>query len=294
MKTLDLGGIFVPIATPYTEDEALDEAALRRLTRHLLPDVSGFIVNGTTGDFPLLTREERRRSVEIIVEEVDGAKPVLAGTGAPSTHEAITLSEDAQAAGADGLMVVTPYYLRPSPQGLARHFAEVAAAVPELPMLLYNFPQLVGQSIPAPVVAALYQDVPNLVGMKDTSGDLVYMLNVLSAVDGDFQMLAGRAVVVVPALASGAVGAILADANLIPARWQEVYTAARQGDWETARAGQYHLQALGRLIGKGGSLTVRAGLALLDVPIGPPRRPLTPEGVLTTEDLEQLQALLEV
>jgi len=292
VNVIDLKGLFPPLATPYKEDESLDETALRDLVRFLLPNVDGLIVNGTTGDFPLLSRTERRRTVEIVVDEVAGAKPVLAGTGAPSTREAIALTLDAQAAGANAVMVVAPYYLRPSAPGLLRHFTDIAARAPDLPILLYNFPQLVGQPIPVEVAQRLNAALPNIAGMKDTSGDLTYMLHVLEVVDPSFQVLVGRGTVVVPGLAAGAVGAVLADANLIPERWQELLAAVRRGDWETARAKQVALQPLTRLIGKGASLVVRAGLEMLGHPIGPPRRPLTLEGVLNAKEKEALRRLL--
>ena len=289
---LNLRGLFPPLATPYQADKSLDEAALRDLVQFLLPNVDGFIVNGTTGDFPLLSRAERRRAVEVVIDEVSGAKPVFAGTGAPSTREALALTRDAQAAGADAVMIVAPYYLRPSAAGLRRHFSEIAAQMPDLPIILYNFPQLVGQPIPVEVVRRLRVDHANVVGMKDTSGDLTYMLHVLEVTDASFQVLVGRGTVVVPGLAAGAVGAVLADANLIPERWQALLAAARRGDWAAARAKQIELQALTRLIGKGASLVVRAGLEMLGHPIGPPRRPLTFEGVLDIEDRKALRKIL--
>ena len=292
MKIWDLHGIFVALATPYRQDESLDEEGLQRLVRHLLPDVHGFVVNGTTGDFPLLTRAERRRAVEIVVEEVAGQKPVIAGTGAVATHEVITLTRDAQAAGADAALIIAPYYLRPSAAGLRRHFSDVAAAVPDLPILLYNFPQLVGQIIPVEVIAGLHAAAPNIIGVKDTSGDLNYMLTVLETLPATFNVLVGRGTVVLPALAAGAVGAILACANLIPAQWQAVFQAVQHGDWATARAGQYAAQRVSRLVGKGGSLTARVGLELQGIPMGPPRRPLTSEGVLSERDLDALRELL--
>ncbi|MEA3308057.1 MAG: dihydrodipicolinate synthase family protein [Chloroflexota bacterium] len=292
MKNLKLHGIFPALATAYREDESIDEEQFRLLIRRLLPTVDGFVVNGTTGDFPLLTHAERRRAVEIVAEEVRGERLVIAGTGAIATGEAITLTRAAQEAGADAALVVAPYYLRPSAAGLQEHFSAIAAAVPELPLLLYNFPQLVGQPIPVDVIRALQAAHANIIGMKDTSGDLIYMLAVLEQLPADFNVLVGQGAVVLPALAAGAVGAVLACANLIPQQWQQLLCALDQGELESARAIQYQAQQVSRLVGKGGSLTVRAGLKMLGLPIGPPRRPLTFEGALTGADLAQLRALL--
>ncbi len=292
MKNLQLHGIFPALATAYREDESINEEQFRLLIRRLLPTVEGFVVNGTTGDFPLLTHAERRRAVEITVEEVQGEKLVIAGTGAIATREAITLTRAAQEAGADAALILAPYYLRPSAAGLREHFSAIAAAVPELPLLLYNFPQLVGQPLPVEVIRALHAAHANIVGMKDTSGDLSYLLTVLEQLPADFNVLVGEGTVVLPALAAGAVGAVLACANLIPQQWEQLLRALDRGELAEARALQYRAQQVSRLVGKGGSLTVRAGLEMLGLPIGPPRRPLTFEGALTTADLAQLRALL--
>jgi 4-hydroxy-tetrahydrodipicolinate synthase len=292
MTDLNLRGIFPALATPYHEDESLDEEGLRAFVRRLAPDVDGFVVNGTTGDFPLLTPEERRRAVEVVAEEMGGERLIIAGTGAVATRDAIDLTRAALGAGADAALIVAPYYLRPSPAGLRAHYAAVAESVPELPILLYNFPQLVGQPIPVEVVRDLALEHENVMGMKDTSGDLAYLLAVLESVPPSFRVLAGQGLVALPALASGAVGAILADANLIPARWQAVLAAVEGGDLEAARRGQLDAQVVSRVIAKGGSLAVRAGLEMLGHPIGPPRRPLTGEEVLNPEDLATLRRAL--
>ena len=283
MNHLDLRGIFPAIVTPYQdeEDKALDEARLRELLQRLLPDVDGFVVNGTSGDFPLLSREERRRTLEITTEEIAGAdKLLIAGTGAVATRDVITLTQDALAVGADAALVVTPYYLRPTSAGLYRHFAALAAAVPEMPILLYNFPQLAGQPIPPETVSALRADNPSIVGMKDTSGDLSYFLSVMEQTDDDFQMLVGRGKLVLPAMAMGAIGAVLAAANLIPGHYQELLKSVERGERAAARQLQSQIAPVAQVISRYGSLGVRIGLELQGFPVGAPRRPLTLEGTL--------------
>ncbi len=126
---LQLHGIIPALITPYHEDESLDAVGLSALVRHLLPDVDGLLVNGTTADFPLLTHAERQEAIAAVVEVVAGQKPVLAGTGAVATREAIALTREARDAGADAALVIAPYYLRPSLTGLERHFAAIAAAL---------------------------------------------------------------------------------------------------------------------------------------------------------------------
>ncbi|MFP4396321.1 MAG: dihydrodipicolinate synthase family protein [Anaerolineales bacterium] len=301
MNHPNLRGIFPAMVTPYQnqEDSALDEARLRELLQRLLPDVDGFVINGTTGDFPLLSREERRRTLEITAEEISGAdKLLIAGTGAVATRDVITFTQDALAVGADAALVVTPYYLRPTPAGLYRHFADLAAAVPEMPILLYNFPQLAGQPIPPETVAALRADNPSIVGMKDTSGNLSYFLTVMEQTDDDFQMLVGQGTLLLPALAMGGVGGVLAAANLIPAHYQKLRAAVARGDRATARQLQSQIAPVAQVIDRYGSLGVRVGLELQGFPIGAPRSPLTLEGMLDAAErtaFEQaLQACAEV
>ena len=273
---MNLQGLFVALVTPFNRKGVLKTERLQQLVRHLAPHVEGFLVNGTTGDFPLLSREERWEAVAAVAEAVGGEKLVLAGTGSASTREALALTADAQAAGADAAVVITPYYLRTTAEGLYRHFATLAEATPDLPILLYNFPQLAGQPIPPEIVARLRRDYPNIVGMKDTSGDLAYADAVLAATDADFQLLIGRGTVVVPGMALGAKGTILADANVAAPAWHRVMEMVARGDWESARSEQHRLAKLARLIGRGGSPLLRAVLARQGIDVGRPRLPLLP------------------
>ncbi len=273
---MNLHGLFVALVTPFNRKGVLKADLLQRLARQLAPHVDGFLVNGTTGDFPLLTREERWEAVAAVVEAVGGEKLVLAGTGSASTQEAVALTADALAAGADAAVVITPYYLRATAEGLYRHFATLAEAAPKLPLLLYNFPQLAGQSIPPRVVARLRRDYPNIVGMKDTSGDLAYAEAILGETDKAFQLLIGQGTVVVPGMALGAVGAILADANIAAPAWRHLVDAVAGGKWAEARSQQHRLAKLARLIGQEGSPLIRAVLARQGIEVGPPRLPLLP------------------
>ncbi len=272
---LDLHGIFPALVTPYREDGSLDEETLRALVRRLMPHVHGFLVNGTTGDFPLLTREERWRAIAVVAEEVAGQRLVIAGTGAISTAETLALTRDAQAAGADVALVVTPYYLRFGPVGLEQHYRTLSEALPEFPFMLYNIPQLVGQPIPPRVVAALRAACPNLVGMKDTSGDLNYASQVREAAGYDFPMLVGCDPIIGPALLAGFWGTISASANLIAPLWRAVFDAVQQGDRAAALEAQRRAQPVAALVWRGGSLAVRVGLEALGLPVGVPRAPLT-------------------
>lgn len=269
-------GVFVALVTPFDKEGALDEGAFRGLIRHLIDDVDGLVTAGTTGEFPYLSAEERRRLVEIAVEEAKG-KPVVAGTGAASTREAIALTRDAEAAGARACLVVTPYYLHPSDKGLYQHYAEVAGST-DLPIILYNIPQVVGAPLPRRVIEDL-ADLDNVVALKDSSGQLAYTLEVLEMAKGRVDVLVGHDEVVLPALAAGCSGMILGGANVLAGVWQQVLGALRDGDLDAARTRQADVQKLSRIFARyGGAVAVKAALSMIGVKVGPPRRPLKRTG----------------
>jgi 4-hydroxy-tetrahydrodipicolinate synthase len=273
----DPRGVFPALITPFQrKTEEVDEEAFRRLIRHVLPHVDGLVTNGTTGEFPYLSRAEKRRLVEIAREEA-GGKPVIAGAGASSTREAVALARDAQEAGAAALLVVTPFFLHPSEKGLYQHFYELAQAV-DLPIILYNIPQVMDQVLPRTVIEDL-ADLPNVVALKDSSGDLPYTMEVLEYCGDRLDVLIGHDEIVVPALAGGCAGMILASAQVYPQVWQKVLRLVREGRLEEARAEQRQVQKLSRIFCRyGGGVAVKQALALLGLDMGPPRRPLKAVG----------------
>lgn len=274
---LDLRGVFPALVTPFDrKTEALDEEAFRRLIRHVLPYVDGVVTSGTTGEFPYLTREEQRRLVEIAREEV-GDKLVIAGCGASGTPEALTLARDAREAGADAVLVVTPYFLHPSDKGIYQHFYDIATGV-DVPLILYNIPQVMDRYLPRRVVEDL-ADLPNVVGLKDSSGDLTYTMEILEYASDRIDLLIGHDEVVVPALAGGVTGMILASAQVYPEVWREVLRLMGEGRVAEARALQRRVQKLSRIFCRyGGGVAVKAALNMMGVPVGRPRRPLKSVG----------------
>jgi dihydrodipicolinate synthase/N-acetylneuraminate lyase len=183
--------------------------------------------------------------------------------------------------------------VRPTPEGLRGHFLTVAQRAPDFPILLYNFPKLMGQEIPAGVVGELTRAVPNVVGIKDSSGQLPYTLSVLEATPATFNVLVGHGALLLPAVAMGAAGAILAAANLVPQAYRAMYDAALANEWEAARALQSRIYPVAALVSSYGSLTVRAGLSFLGFDMGAPRQPLSYEGALTVEERQLLHRSLE-
>jgi len=286
-------GVNPALVTPFARDESVDEEAFRRLIRFVLPDVDGLVPCGTTGEFNYLTPEENKRLVEIAVEEAKG-KPVIAGTGAAATKLAIDLARDAQQVGATACLVVTPYFLHPSDKGIYQHFYEIAKALPEMPIILYNIPQVVDAYLPRRVVQDL-ADIPNIVGLKDSSGNLTYTMEILEYAGDQINVLIGHDEVVLNALAGGASGMILASAQVYPEIWQRVLAAVRQGDLTAARALQRQVQKLSRIFCRyGGGVAVKQALNMMGLSAGRPRSPLkSVGGALLHEDRAEIQLELE-
>jgi 4-hydroxy-tetrahydrodipicolinate synthase len=286
-------GVFPALVTPFVKKtEDVDEDAYRRLIGYCLPNVNGLVTSGTTGEFPYLTRDEKRRLVEIGVEEAAG-KPVIAGCGASSTREALTLTHDAENAGAAAALIVTPYFLHPSDKGIYQHFYEIATSV-DLPIILYNIPQVMDAYLPRTVVEDL-ADIPNVIGLKDSSGNLTYTMELLEYVGDRIDVFVGHDEVALPALAGGVSGFILASANVYPEIWQDVIRLVGEGRLDEARAVQRRVQKLSRIFCRhGGGVAVKAALKLMGLDMGPPRRPLMAVGgALVHETRAEIRLELE-
>lgn len=292
-KSFRPGGVNPALITPFAKDESIDEAAFRRLIRSVIDQVDGLVPCGTTGEFNYLTPEESRRLVQITVEEARG-KPVIAGTGAAGTRQALELSRAAQEAGATACLIVTPFFLHPSDKGIYQHFYTIAKALPSLPIILYNIPQVVDAYLPRRVVEDL-ADIPNIVGLKDSSGNLTYTMEILEFAGDRINVLIGHDEVVLNALAGGASGMILASAQVYPEVWQTILAAVRRGDLEAARAEQRRVQKLSRIFCRyGGGVAVKQALKMMGLDAGQPRRPLkSVGGALMHEDRAEIQLELE-
>ena len=287
------GGVNPALVTPFAKDQSLDEEAFRSLIRYVIDDVDGLVPCGTTGEFNYLTPAESKRLVEIAIEEAQG-KPVIAGTGAPGTKLALELARNSQEAGAAACLIVTPYFLHPSDKGIYQHYYTIAKALPDMPILLYNIPQVVDAYLPRRVVEDL-ADIPNIVGLKDSSGNLTYTMEVLEYAGDRINVLIGHDEVVLNGLAGGASGVILASAQVYPEVWQAVLRAVQRGDLETARAQQRQVQKLSRIFCRyGGGVPVKQALKMMGVAAGRPRSPLkSVGGALLHEDRAEIQLELE-
>jgi len=286
-------GILPALVTPFTKDRRkVDEGQLRKLVNSCIEEgVSGVVPCGTTGEFVNLSMDERRRVIDVVVDEVDGRVAVVAGTGASGTDRALKMTTYARDAGVDAALVVTPFYLKPTDRGIYEHFYTIASEV-DLPVILYNIPQCTGVWLSWQMVEDL-ADVPNIVGLKDSSGELKYMLAVLEKVRDKINVMCGYDEVVLSALAAGASGAILASANVIPDRWVEIYDLVHKGDLEKARELQFGIQKIARIIAKSGVVGAKEALNMMGLRVGPVRMPLSVGGELTYEAREELRLELE-
>ncbi len=292
MNAFRLQGVFPALVTPFTKDNQIDETAYRKLIKAIINNVDGVVVAGTTGEFVYLSFEERKRLYEIAVDEIGGKKPVIAGTGAASTKHAIELAGYAAKAGAKACLVVCPYFIGTDDKGIHEHYYRLAKKS-ELPIILYNIPQTAGRYIPRRVIEDLAR-IDNIIGLKDSSGDLPYTLEILEKVEGRIDVVIGHDEVVLPALAAGCSGMILASAQVFPDIWQQVFAAVKQGDMKKAQSLQMKVQKLTRIFCRfGGPVPVKAALGMMGLDMGKTRPPLKVGGALIHEDREEIRLELE-
>jgi 4-hydroxy-tetrahydrodipicolinate synthase len=236
-------GCGTALVTPFTRSGAVDEAAVRRLARRQVDNGIHFLVPcGTTGENPTLTRAEHRRVAELVVEEVNGRVPVLAGAGGYNTHEVIELAAEMQQIGADGLLSVTPYYNKPTPEGLYQHYRALAENT-RLPIVVYNVPGRTGCNVD-PATLVRLATLPNVIGVKEASGNMAQICEICHLLSDGFIVLSGDDAITVPAMAVGAKGVISVVSNEVPDGMAKMVEAAERDDFETARAIHQRLMPL--------------------------------------------------
>jgi 4-hydroxy-tetrahydrodipicolinate synthase len=236
-------GVGTALITPFTTSGALDESGVTRLAERQIDNGVHFLVPcGTTGETPTLSAAERRRVVELVVEAAAGRVPVMAGAGGYDTQEVVHLAKEMQACGVQGLLSVTPYYNKPTPEGLFRHFSAIAEATP-LPIVLYNVPGRTGCNIDAATLVRL-ASIPHVIGVKEASGNITQMVEICRAVPSDFLVLSGDDALTLPLMAIGGRGLISVASNAIPAEMAQMVEAAERGDFAAARRMHHRLVPL--------------------------------------------------
>jgi len=269
-------GVGTALVTPFTRAGALDEAGVRRLARRQIDCGVHFLVPcGTTGESPTLTHEEHLRVVELVLAEANTRVPVLAGAGGYNTDEVAHLARELEDLGAQGILSVTPYYNKPTQDGLLRHYETIASRT-TLPIVLYNVPGRTGCNIEPRTVARLAA-VPNIVGVKEASGNMTQMCEVVRMVPEDFIVLSGDDALTLPLMAVGGRGIISVASNLVPDRMVQMVDAAERGDFASARA---HHQRLMRLMLvnfiESNPIPVKAAMAMLGLLEETYRLPMVP------------------
>src|SRR5215831_17942200 len=271
-------GVGTALVTPFTKTGALDEAAVRRLARRQVDaGVHVLVPCGTTGETPTLSAQERRRVVEIVVEEAEGRALVLAGAGGYDTREVIHACAEMQEAGARGILSVTPYYNKPTPEGLYQHYKAIASST-NLPIVVYNVPGRTGCNVDATTLARL-ATISNIVGVKEASGNITQMAEICRAVPEDFVVLSGDDAITLPLMSIGGRGIISVASNEIPGEMVEMVEAAEHGDFAAARAVYHRIFSLMQVnFVESNPVPVKAAMAamgLIDevyrLPMCPPR-----------------------
>jgi len=238
-------GSFVAMITPFRNGK-VDDAKVRELVEfHVAHGTDGLVPAGTTGESPTLSHDEHKRLVEVVVDAARGRLRVIAGTGSNSTTEAIDLTTHAEKAGATGALVVNPYYNKPTQEGLYRHFRAVAESV-AFPVVVYNIQSRTAVNVETETLARLARDCKNVVGVKEASGSLDQMSQVVLACGPEFSVLSGDDNLTLPLMAVGGHGVISVVGNILPRETADMVHAALDGDWKRARELHYRLLPLAR------------------------------------------------
>jgi len=279
--TLDLSGLAVALATPFTTSGELDLAAFRRLVRHVVGGgVDTLIPLGTTGEAPTLLDEERDAVITACLEESKG-RPVVVGTGSNATRQAAAMTRRAQELGAAGALVVTPYYNKPNPDGLVAHYAAIAEAAPGLPLIAYNVPARTGLNVTPAVLLRLWEN-PQVVAVKESSGNLAQIAEVARTLPAGKTLLSGDDNLALAAIAVGATGLISVLGNVLPRETAMMIAAARRGNTlEALGLYQRLLPLMDALFLESNPIPLKAALKLIGIGEDTLRLPLVPASAAT-------------
>ena len=293
MNTDFIKGVVVPILTPIDEEERIDEAKLRDQAEYCIQGgLDGILLYGSNGEFYMIEEEEMKRGLAIMMDQVAGRIPVYFGIGAISTKKCVRLARMALEGGANGISVLQPMFLKPTEDELYTHFRTIAEAVPTLPMLLYNNPGRVGYTLSGNLVERLAHEVENIVGMKDTSGDMTQTAEFIRRTrDVNFKVFGGKDTLLFASLCHGAVGGVCTAGNFMPELICDIYRKYVAGDFQGALEAQFKLNPV-RLSMDGASFPVAAKdmANLRGRNVGKPYTPnkLTPEGPVLDKIREEM------
>ena len=283
-------GVFPALITPFQRNSGknLDLDGLRSNIAHLVAaGVHGVVPCGSTGESATLSFAEHEQVIEVTIDEVDGKLPILAGTGSNNTSEALRFTKAAKDVGADGVLVISPYYNKPNRSGLIKHYTALADC--DIPVVVYNVPGRTGQNLTPDIIAELATH-PNIVGVKEASGDVNQISTIIELTrDEDFTVISGDDNLTLPILALGGGGVISVVANLFPKPLIQLYDAVNKGDFETARDIHFNISPLFRaMFIESNPIPVKKAAELLGMAAGPLRLPLDEASEQTTAKLKEV------
>jgi len=283
-------GVFTALVTPFKADLTLDEQALRNLVDFQIENgIDGLVPVGTTGESPTLSPEETERVIGIVIEQANGRVPVIAGTGSNHTDKAIHMTEMAKKLGATASLQVAPYYNKPTQEGFYRHFTAIAEAV-DLPLVVYNIPGRSGKNIENSTMVRLAAH-KNIVAVKEASGSIAQMMDLIAKKPDDFVVLSGDDNLVFPLMALGGKGVVSVASNIVPDRMSSFVTSALKGDWDSARKMHYELLPLFKAIFiETNPIPVKSALAMKGMLTETYRLPMCP---LAEQNREALKKVLK-
>lgn len=290
---MQVKGVYTALVTPFDEAGEVNYEVLGELLeKQIAAGVSGVVPMGTTGESPTLFNAEHDEVIRYTIEKVAGRIQVWAGTGSNNTQQALRTTCEAQEAGADGALVVTPYYNKPSQEGLYRYFREISDAT-DLPIIVYNIRGRTAVNVETDTLARI-AEIPSIVAVKEASGDLGQMADVIERIarrrEPPFWVVSGDDALTLPLMGIGGHGVISVAANLVPERMVALVDAARSGDFESAREIHYELLPLFRATFiETNPVPIKAAMNLCGIPVGPVRSPLAP---LTEASHRRLEAVL--
>jgi 4-hydroxy-tetrahydrodipicolinate synthase len=283
-------GAFTALVTPFSNGQ-LDEDAYRKLIEwQIQSGINGVVPCGTTGESATMSHDEHKRVIRICVDQVKGRVPVLAGAGSNNTAEAVELTRFAKEAGADGALLITPYYNKPTQEGLYQHFKRIASEV-SMPFIVYNVPGRTSVNLLPATVARLNKDIPDVIGIKEATGDLNQVSQVLEYCGPDFQVLSGDDFTVLPLLSVGGCGVISVVSNILPDKMSGLCTAWFKGDLAKARELHFFLASFARMMFiETNPIPAKTALSLMGRIKLEMRLPLTPLSPANAETLQKFLA----
>lgn len=286
---MNFSGAYTALVTPF-QDGKIDEDRFRaHIEWQITEGIHGLVPCGTTGESATLTHDEHKEAIRICVDQANKRVPVLAGAGSNNTKEAIHLTQFAKEAGADGVLLISPYYNKPTQEGIYQHFKHIADTI-TIPMVLYNVPGRTGSNIMPSTVARLHKDIPQIVGIKEATGNLIQVSDLIEQCGTSLNVLSGDDFTLLPLLSIGGAGVISVVSNLLPNKMANLCNAWNKGDIPTARKLHFEMQPLNRaMFMESNPIPVKTALALQGKMDTDFRLPMVP---LADENLEKLKAIM--